>query len=95
MAVSRSEIYRRTSKSLDPYGRRARVLMELAGQPLSAREIQVLYYAAQGQSSKTIGSRLGLTASGISYVKEVIFLKLQVPSITAAVATAIRRGIIK
>jgi len=62
---------------------------------LTARQIEVLQLLAQGQSNKAIGSLLGISEDGAKAHVKQIFLKLRVSDRTSAVATAVRRGILR
>lgn len=61
---------------------------------LSPREIEVLRHAAAGESNKEIADALGLSENTIKNHLKNIMMKLQAPDRTAAVTTALRRGII-
>jgi DNA-binding NarL/FixJ family response regulator len=62
--------------------------------PLSSREIEVLSLVAQGASNKEIGRQLYISEATVKTHLLHIFAKLEVSDRTAAVTTALRRGII-
>jgi two-component system NarL family response regulator len=62
---------------------------------LTARQIEVLQLLAQGQSNKEIGTHLGISEDGAKAHVKQIFLKLHVSDRASAVATAVRRGILR
>lgn len=62
--------------------------------PLSDRERQVLELLAMGYVKKEVADKLNLSYRTITTYAEHIYKKLQVPNIAAAVATAIRKGLI-
>ena len=61
---------------------------------LSKREQQVLELMAAGYVKKEVAEQLGISYSAVALYTANIYEKLQVPNIAAAVATAIRRGLI-
>ncbi|MDF7823634.1 response regulator transcription factor [Pontiellaceae bacterium B12227] len=61
---------------------------------LSPREREVLELMAAGYVKKEVADRLSLSYRTVAQYTESIYKKLQVPNIAAAVATAIRKGII-
>lgn len=66
-----------------------------AGQAtLSERERQVLELLAEGHVKKEVADQLGISYSSVALYTSNIYEKLQVPNIAAAVATAIRKGLI-
>jgi DNA-binding NarL/FixJ family response regulator len=66
-----------------------------AGQPsLTFRELQVLELLATGKRNKEIASALGISGDTASAHIKSIFLKFKVHDRTAALAEALRRGII-
>ncbi len=67
---------------------------QLAGEPLTARERDVLQLLAQGLPSKTIATRLGISEHTVKFHVGSILAKLGAASRTEAVAAAIRRGLI-
>jgi DNA-binding NarL/FixJ family response regulator len=73
----------------------AAVLEQRATQPtLTARELQVLELLATGKRNKEIAADLGISGDTASAHVKSIFLKFNVHDRTAAVAEALRRGII-
>ena len=62
--------------------------------PLSERERDVLELMAQGYVKKEVAEALGISYSTVALYTSNIYEKLQVPNVAAAVATAIRKGII-
>ena len=71
-------------------------LDERARQPrLSQREHQVLELVAEGMRNKEIAAALGISADTTGMHVKNIYTKLHVHDRTAAVAKAIRRGIIR
>jgi len=62
--------------------------------PLSHREQQVLEQLAMGCVKKEIADHLDLSLHTINRYTENLYKKLQVSNVAAAVATAIRKGII-
>jgi DNA-binding NarL/FixJ family response regulator len=62
---------------------------------LSLRERQVLELMAEGMRNKEIAAALGISADTIGMHLKNLFTKLEVHDRTAAVAKAIRRGIIR
>ncbi|MFB9377625.1 response regulator [Kineococcus gynurae] len=62
---------------------------------LTPREIEVVGLVAQGFSNSTIAARLVLTEGTVKSHLVRIFTKLDVDSRTAAVAEAVRRGLIR
>jgi two-component system nitrate/nitrite response regulator NarL len=72
---------------------RARELRERAA--LSAREAQVLGMIAEGQSSPAIAERLSISPSTVKTHVQNVFEKLGVSDRAAAVAEAMRRGLLE
>ena len=71
-------------------------LDERARQPtLSVRERQVLELVAEGMRNKEIAAALGISTDTTGMHVKNIYTKLDVHDRTAAVAKAIRRGIIR
>lgn len=62
--------------------------------PLNAGEQSVLDLLAMGYIKKEIADRLNMSYRSVSKKTERIYKKLQVPNVAAAVATAIRKGLI-
>jgi len=63
-------------------------------QLLSPREHQILELLAVGYSKKEVAAHLTIAYRTVAQGTERIYKKLQVPNVTAAVAKAIRNGII-
>lgn len=61
---------------------------------LSPREHQVLELMAMGKAKKEVADQLDISYHAIALYTRNIYKKLESPNITAAVATAIRRGLI-
>lgn len=73
----------------------AAVLEARASQPtLTVRELQVLELLATGRRNKEIAAELGISGDTASAHIKSIFLKFNVHDRTAALAEALRRGII-
>ena len=62
---------------------------------LSLREWQVLQFVAEGMRNKEIAPALGISADTVGMHMKNMYTKLDVHDRTAAVAKAIRRGIIR
>ncbi|QTN32394.1 response regulator transcription factor [Akkermansiaceae bacterium] len=62
--------------------------------PLSERERQVLELMAMGYVKKEVAQQLGISYSAVALYTSNIYEKLQVPNVAAAVAAAIRKGLI-
>jgi DNA-binding NarL/FixJ family response regulator len=62
---------------------------------LTAREVEVLQFLADGKSNKEISSALSISEATVKTHLGNIFRKLDVLSRTEAIATATRRGLIK
>ena len=62
--------------------------------PLSERERQVLEQLAMGYVKKEIADNLQLSIHTVNRYSENLYKKLQVSNVAAAVATAIRKGLI-
>jgi ATP/maltotriose-dependent transcriptional regulator MalT len=67
---------------------------ELGPRPLSPRELEVLTLAAEGLSGPRIAERLVLSPSTIKTHLENIYEKLGVGDRSAAVAIAVRTGLV-
>ena len=67
---------------------------EIGFRPLSARELEVLQLAARGLSGPMIAERLGIGPATVKTHFERIYEKLGVTDRTAAVAEAMRHGLI-
>lgn len=78
-------------------GRAAARLAEraMAGGPLSAREIEVLKWIAEGKSNKEIATLLFISEGTVKTHVLSIHEKLGVSDRTEAAVTAIKRGILK
>lgn len=61
---------------------------------MSLREKQVLKQLSMGYVKKEIADNLGLSVHTINRYAENLYKKLQVSNVAAAVATAIRKGLI-
>lgn len=61
---------------------------------LSKRERQVLELMAMGYVKKEVAARLAISYRTVAQYTESIYKKLQVPNVAAAVASAIRKGLI-
>ena len=62
--------------------------------PLSARELEVIQYAAQGLSASETGDRMHLGATTVKSHLQSVYGKLGVNDRAAAVAEAMRRGLV-
>lgn len=62
--------------------------------PLSERERQVLELMSMGHVKKEVAEKLGISYSSVALYTSNIYEKLQVPNVAAAVAAAIRKGLI-
>lgn len=62
--------------------------------PLSEREQQVLELMAMGYVKKEVANELGISYGAVALYTSNIYEKLQVPNVAAAVAAAIRKGLI-
>jgi DNA-binding NarL/FixJ family response regulator len=67
----------------------------LSGEPLTAREEEVLVSVVNGLCNKAIGKQLGIAMDTVKSHMKVIFEKLGVQSRTQAVASAFRRGLLR
>jgi len=65
-----------------------------ADNPLSPREVEVLELLAQGFSKKEAADMLNLSYHSVSSYVRTIFETLEAPNTAAAIATAIRQGLI-
>lgn len=61
---------------------------------LSQREVEILREAASGRSNAAIGKALGVSVSTVKFHLNNAYSKLGVSSRTAAISTAVKRGII-
>jgi ATP/maltotriose-dependent transcriptional regulator MalT len=82
------------SERRDPY-RQPGDRGELESSPLTARELEVLTLAALGLSVSSIGERLTISRGTVKSHLEHIYGKLGVVNRTAAVAQALRTGLIE
>ena len=76
----------------------ARLVGRLRGSPevnLSEREIEVLRFVSQGMNNKDIARELSISESTVKAHMLHVFRKLEVSDRTAAITTALRRGIIR
>lgn len=76
----------------------AKVLSRMRGEPasgLSAREIAVLTAVARGRSNKQVARELHLSEATVKTHLLHIYTKLDVDDRTAAVTTALERGVIR
>lgn len=70
-------------------------LAERASQPtLTPREVEIIKLVSDGKRNKEIGAVLGIAERTVAVHLNNIFEKLQVNERTAAVNTAVRRGIV-
>lgn len=67
----------------------------LSGEPLTAREEEVLVSVVNGLCNKAIGKQLGIAVGTVKSHLKVIFEKLGVQSRTQAIASAFRRGLLR
>jgi two-component system NarL family response regulator len=72
----------------------ARLAERAAGPRLTGRELQVLKLVAEGMANKAIASALGISEETAQVHVKHILSKLKVTHRSAAVAVALRRGII-
>jgi DNA-binding CsgD family transcriptional regulator len=73
----------------------ARRRAQLSSPPLTRRELEVLRLASEGLPATQLGARLTITPATVSTHLEHIYAKLGVASRTAAVAHALRSGLIE
>jgi DNA-binding NarL/FixJ family response regulator len=73
----------------------ARLAANLAQEPLTSREEQVLALVMQGLCNKSIASRLGIAVATVKTHLKATFGKLDVTTRTQAAAAAERRGIVR
>ena len=76
-------------------GRLMRQMRSAQEERLSAREIEVLEFAARGLANKEIATRLSISEATVKTHLVRIFGKLGVDDRTGAVTTALERGIIR
>ena len=67
---------------------------ENAGEPLTAREVQVLELLAEGLANRMIADRLGISDQTVKFHVASILGKLGAANRTEAVRRAMRRGVI-
>ena len=67
---------------------------EAPGEPLTARELEVLQLLAQGLPNKTIAARLRISEHTAKFHVSAILMKLGAASRTEAVTSAARRGLL-
>jgi DNA-binding NarL/FixJ family response regulator len=77
-----------------PIGLDARVAARSVQHPLTAREVEVLRLLVRGMRNKEIGSRLSISEETVRVHLKSIFVKFSVHDRTAALAEALRRGIV-
>jgi len=68
---------------------------DVALDPLTARELEVLAQLADGLSNKAIASRLGISDETVKFHLSAIFGKLGASNRTDAVRQALRKGLIE
>jgi PAS domain S-box-containing protein len=68
---------------------------ELGSARLTAREVEVLQLAARGNSAAQIAERLTISRSTVKTHFEHVYAKLEVPDRVAAVAKAVREGLVE
>lgn len=73
---------------------RASRAVEVARQPLTAREIEVLGLLAAGLGNKTIAARLGISEHTVKTHVTSVYAKLGVSNRAEAVAVAVRDGVL-
>jgi DNA-binding NarL/FixJ family response regulator len=73
---------------------RRRAESEVAEEPLTAREVQVLELLAEGLANKAIAARLGIGDQTVKFHVATILGKLGAANRTEAVRVAVRKGLI-
>ena len=68
---------------------------DVAVEPLTARELEVLGHLADGLSNKAIAARLGISDETVKFHLSAVFGKLGASNRTDAVKQALRRGIVE
>jgi DNA-binding CsgD family transcriptional regulator len=68
---------------------------ELGSARLTPRELEILQLAARGNSSAQIAERLTISRSTVKTHFEHVYAKLEVPDRVAAVAKAVREGLVE
>jgi two-component system NarL family response regulator len=81
-------------KRVMPEGVAARLATRMNESPLTSREEQVIQLIGKGMRNKEIGARLGISEETVQAHLKAIFSKLRVHDRTAALVTAIQRGIV-
>jgi two-component system NarL family response regulator len=73
----------------------AKLVAHVANVRLTRRELAVLRLLAAGHSNREIGEMLGITDGTVKIHLTHLFAKLDVTSRTEAIATALRRGLVR
>ncbi|HTO44580.1 MAG TPA: response regulator transcription factor [Burkholderiales bacterium] len=73
----------------------AKLALQIRGERLTPRELQILKLMAEGVSNRTIGQKLFISEGTVKSHVKSIFEKLDVLSRTEAVALAAKRGLIR
>jgi DNA-binding NarL/FixJ family response regulator len=81
--------------AVEPPARPAKAADDLAIEPLTPREEEVLHLLVEGLSNKEIGARLHLSEGTVKNHVSAIIAKLQANDRTHAVVTALRRGLVE
>jgi DNA-binding NarL/FixJ family response regulator len=68
---------------------------DVAVEPLTARELEVLAHLADGLSNKAIAARLGISDETVKFHLSAIFGKLGASNRTDAVRQALRKGLVE
>ena len=80
-------------RNVDPvYGPRLREVLE--GEPLNAREVEILRWAARGLTAVETGQKMFLSHETVKSYRKRASAKLGTSSLTHAVARAIERGVL-
>ena len=69
-------------------------LPAVAGERLTARELEVLRLAAEGLDNRVIAGRLGISRSTVKHHLEAVYAKLGVHGRMEAVREGVRRGMV-
>ena len=69
-------------------------LPAVAGERLTARELEVLRLAAEGLDNRVIAGRLGIARSTVKHHLEAVYAKLGVHGRMEAVREGVRRGLV-
>ncbi len=72
----------------------AKLAANMASEPLTGRELEILSLLAWGKSNKEIGTNLYISETTVKSHLRNIFAKLDVLSRTEAIAAAARRGLV-